>query len=92
MMVREDRGAHGKALVLGLDDPAGDLVAQNVRDLLVHVPVHQLAGAEPAGQCLHEEAAGRALRPGLLDDRDLSVPDVASDPGNFGFWIFDFRF
>jgi hypothetical protein len=47
MMVGEDSSSNGKSRILRFYDPPDDLVSYDMRNLSIHVPVHELARAKP---------------------------------------------
>src|SRR4029077_12860393 len=54
-------------------------MAEHMGDLAVHVPIHQLAGAQAARLCTDQQAARRQRGRRLLDDLDPSIANIAGD-------------
>jgi hypothetical protein len=78
-MMRKDATPDWITIVVGLHYNSGYFVAKHVRDLVVHVPIHQFARAESAGFCFDEEAAFRQARHGLIRDEKVAFSCIASE-------------
>lgn len=77
MVMGRNSCPNGKSVILRLHDPSANLVSEDVRRLLIHVPGHQLAGTEAGGLGLNEQAPGRTNRHGSFLYGDLSALDVS---------------
>jgi hypothetical protein len=84
-MVREDARSNRESCIVRLDDLSDDFMAQHMRDFPVHVPIHELTGAERAGFRFDQQPALRHGRGGFIDDGDLAVADIPSDSHNSKF-------
>jgi hypothetical protein len=80
VVMRKHSGADGKSRVFALLHDARDFMPQDMWQLSVHVPGHELAGAKPASLRTHNQASGGHLGQRLFDDLDTTVPDVAGEP------------